>query len=319
MTDFNPENSTAKAESTNQKAQTLTKSQVFWRRLTTTAVLWTVVLVALFSKNAWLASLSFYLVFSGLTLVGLLELSHVFGRKMEGAFPKRLLVTGGLFLTTAIFLEQSHALSQWIPARLEEILEEIALTILVLALLARSLFKDWQTRDRFALMGCLALGWLYVPWLLGFLQKIRYAPDGAGSYYLLLFILVTKFSDMGAYAVGSLIGKHKMIPRISPGKTWEGFFGAIVVSTLGGIALIIAVGDKMPYLSWEHALFLGPVLGAAAVMGDLVESHMKRGAEVKDSGNFLPGIGGALDLIDSLLFNAPLMFYYLTLYFGWAL
>ena len=75
-------------------------------------------------------------------------------------------------------------------------------------------------------------GLMYVPWLLNFIQKINFFPHVNGRFYVLYFILVTKCSDMGAYLVGSMFGRHKMIPRISPGKTWEGFGGAILVSAL---------------------------------------------------------------------------------------
>jgi phosphatidate cytidylyltransferase len=93
-------------------------------------------------------------------------------------------------------------------------------------------------------------GLMYVPWLLNFIQKINFFWPGEaghlqGHYYVLYFVLVTKFSDCGAYMVGSLIGKHKMIPRISPGKTWEGFGGAIVVSTLASVAFYYFAGPQL--------------------------------------------------------------------------
>jgi phosphatidate cytidylyltransferase len=128
---------------------------------------------------------------------------------------------------------------------------------------------------------------------------------------VLYFILVTKFSDLGAYCVGSLIGKHKMIPRISPGKTWEGFGGAIVVSTLVSLVFAHLAGPRLYGMNWMHAVILGVLLSTAAVVGDLIESIFKREAKVKDSGHWFPGIGGILDLMDSLLFNAPLMYLYL--------
>ena len=123
--------------------------------------------------------------------------------------------------------------------------------------------------------------------------------------------MITKFSDSGAYAVGSLIGKHKMIPRISPGKTWEGFGGAIVVSTLASLIFVHFLGNKMAGMNWKHALILGALLAVCAVVGDLIESLFKREAGAKDSGKLFPGIGGILDLLDSLLFNAPIMYLYL--------
>jgi len=161
------------------------------------------------------------------------------------------------------------------------------------------------------------LGLMYVPWLLNFLQKINFFPFAAGSpadagkYFVIYFILVTKFSDMGAYAVGSLIGRHKLVPRISPGKTWEGFGGAIVVSTAASVAFVHCFGAKMVGMNLRHAIVLGVVLSITAVIGDLIESLFKREAGVKDSGKLFPGIGGILDLLDSLLFNAPIMYLYL--------
>ncbi len=102
-----------------------------------------------------------------------------------------------------------------------------------------------------------------------------------------------------------------MIPRISPGKTWEGFAGAIAVSTLASALFAHLAGEKLTGMNWKHAIILGILLSAAAVIGDLIESLFKREAGVKDSGQYFPGIGGILDLLDSLLFNAPLMYLYL--------
>jgi phosphatidate cytidylyltransferase len=128
---------------------------------------------------------------------------------------------------------------------------------------------------------------------------------------VLYFILVTKFSDLGAYVTGSLIGRHKMIPRISPGKTWEGFGGAIVISTGVSIGYAKIAGHHLVGMNLVNAIILGVLLSSTAVIGDLIESLFKREAGVKDSGRFFPGIGGILDLMDSLLFNAPLMYLYL--------
>jgi phosphatidate cytidylyltransferase len=103
-----------------------------------------------------------------------------------------------------------------------------------------------------------------------------------------------------------------MIPRISPGKTWEGFAGALVVSTAVSLVVAHFAGDRLAGLEIIHAVVIGIVLGVGAVMGDLVESLFKREAGVKDSGAYFPGIGGVLDLVDSLLFNSPVMAAYLA-------
>jgi phosphatidate cytidylyltransferase len=188
----------------------------------------------------------------------------------------------------------------------------VFLILFVLGLCVRQFLSKSNTKGIPAIAMTL-FGLMYVPWLLNFIQKIHFFPTlaGNGKYYVFYFILVTKFSDSGAYAVGSLIGKHKMIPRVSPGKTWEGFGGAIVVSTGASVLFAWLAGPRLAGMTLTHALVLGVILSVAAVVGDLIESIFKREAGVKDSGRFFPGIGGILDLLDSLLFNAPLMYLYL--------
>ena len=184
------------------------------------------------------------------------------------------------------------------------------LILFVLGLCVRQFLSVSNTAGILAISTTL-FGLMYVPWLLNFIQKINFFPGVDGHYYLLYYVVITKFSDTGAYVVGSLIGKHKMIPRISPGKTWEGFAGALLVSMLASIVFVHFLGHKMPAMNWRHAIILGILLGLSAVLGDLIESLFKREADVKDSGKFFPGIGGILDLLDSLLFNAPIMYLYL--------
>jgi len=201
------------------------------------------------------------------------------------------------------------------PARVNDF-ETSFLILFVLGLGIRQLCASLNP-DGLNAISVTLFGLMYVPWLLNFIQKINFfpfphgSPPEAGKYFLLYFILLTKFSDMGAYAVGSLIGRHKMIPRISPGKTWEGFVGAIAVSTGASVLFVYFLGDRMVGMNVHHAIALGIILSTAAVVGDLIESLLKRECGAKDSGNVLPGIGGVLDLVDSLLFNAPIMYLYL--------
>jgi phosphatidate cytidylyltransferase len=198
---------------------------------------------------------------------------------------------------------------QRVPAKANDF-ETSLLIIFVLGLCLLQFVSQSNTSGLLAISTTL-FGLMYVPWLLNFVQKINFFPNLDGKYYVLYFILVTKFSDTGAYAVGSLIGKHKMIPRISPSKTWEGFAGALTVSTLGSLLFAHFFRANLSGMTWRHAILLGLVLGSSAVIGDLIESLFKREAGVKDSGRYFPGIGGILDLLDSLLFNAPLMYLYL--------
>ena len=164
------------------------------------------------------------------------------------------------------------------------------------------------------------LGLLYVAWLMNFLAKIFVLgpvrlPSGLipGVFFVLYLLMVTKFSDIGAYCVGSLIGRHKMIPRISPGKTWEGFGGALVASALISVLLVFLFPEVLRPITMAWAVPLGLGIGLAAVLGDLVESLIKRATGSKDSGMLFPGIGGMLDLIDSVLFTAPVLYLFLRL------
>jgi phosphatidate cytidylyltransferase len=108
-----------------------------------------------------------------------------------------------------------------------------------------------------------------------------------------------------------MLGRHKMIPRISPGKTWEGFAGAIATSLLISVAMVELLGSRLPQLTLRDSIILGLILPLVSVVGDLAESVVKRDASIKDSGHSIPGIGGALDLIDSILFTAPVLYFFL--------
>ena len=156
-------------------------------------------------------------------------------------------------------------------------------------------------------------GVIYTVVFYGFLVRIQFSPPGGGDgLVLLLFVvMVTKFSDMGAYGFGVIFGKHKMIPHISPAKSWEGLFGAFAGAFLAGsIVLWLGLAHLDP-INWKTGLIIIPVLCALGVAGDLAESVLKRCFAIKDSGHSLPGIGGILDLTDSLLFTAPVFYYYL--------
>ncbi|MBL9117393.1 MAG: phosphatidate cytidylyltransferase [Verrucomicrobiaceae bacterium] len=135
---------------------------------------------------------------------------------------------------------------------------------------------------------------------------------GAAGLYLMLFVvMVTKFADTGAYAIGSLLGRHKMIPHISPAKSWEGFGGAFVGGAIATGTMLHFFGNQLGILNGTAAWVLFPVLVIAGISGDLAESVLKRCTAIKDSGHSLPGIGGILDLTDSLLFTAPLAYLWL--------
>lgn len=139
---------------------------------------------------------------------------------------------------------------------------------------------------------------IYLGLLSAFILGIRIE---FGLWPILMFVFVVKSADIGAYTIGTLFGKHKFSPNISPGKTWEGMCGAVVTATIVGL-LFAAICDIM---AWWSAVIFGICFAFIGQLGDLAESMMKRDAEQKDSSNNVPGFGGILDVIDSPLFAAP--------------
>ena len=152
-------------------------------------------------------------------------------------------------------------------------------------------------------------GILYVSWFLSFVLKIRFL-DG-GERWVTYLLTVTKSTDVGAYFVGSLFGRHPLIPEVSPKKSVEGLFGGLFAAA----AVSLVFRSYLPFLfGIPHLLVLGILLGAIGQIGDLSESLMKRFCKTKDSGRFFPGMGGALDLIDSILFTAPIFYFHLKIF-----
>jgi phosphatidate cytidylyltransferase len=289
----------------------LSKAAVFFRRLGSFTILWTVVIGALFSGHKALSDYVFLLIILGLAVSGLLEF-YGMAQKLHYACYAQLGLCGGVLLILFTFVCISGQFGHPVtPSRMND-RETMFIILFVLGLCVRQ-FMSRRVATGILAISTTLFGLMYVPWLLNFIQKINFFGQAGveGAYYVLYFVLVTKFSDCGAYAVGSLIGRHKMIPRISPGKTWEGFGGAVVVSTAASVLFARLAGSHLAGMKLKHSIILGVILSLAAVVGDLIESLFKREAGLKDSGHLFPGIGGILDLLDSLLFNAPIMYLYL--------
>jgi phosphatidate cytidylyltransferase len=189
--------------------------------------------------------------------------------------------------------------------------EVAAMVALLLGLFALVMRHPLMGRDSLWPLLAAAIGFVYIPMAFSFGWRLLLLPrwDAAGAIpgvpFLVLVIVITKFSDMGAYIVGMLIGRRKMIPHISPGKTWAGLAGAFLGAFFGAHGMVALFPNHLAPLTHAHAVFLAAGLGSIAVVADLAESVVKRCLGVKDSGHTLPGIGGALDLIDSLLFGLP--------------
>jgi phosphatidate cytidylyltransferase len=285
---------------------------VFILRFFSTVALWSIALIIAFSGY----ELAFQLLTSMFGLVALWEFYRMLDHKGLPNFKITGMICGALMLAGSFYYFAKMG-----PEGSYDF-ELAALLFFLLTVFARQMFTRLRKDEPLQTMAYTLFGLLYVLWLFNFITKIVYllprSDTGAvtGQFYCLYLIVVTKFSDMGAYLVGSAVGRHQMIPHISPKKTWEGFCGALSLSLLASLGLFKLMPGHLSMLTWTHATLLGLLLGFAAVVGDLAESIIKRSTGVKDSGNFLPGIGGALDLIDSLLFTAPLLFFYLRLVIG---
>lgn len=287
------------------------KAQIFARRLLSTVVLWTIVLWTIFSENHAITNWVFLALMLSLAIQGLREFYDLVEKRGLVCFRHWGIFSGAtLMVSTFLYFSDviPHAHAQ-LAAKANDF--EIAIIVVFVLGLCIRRFVSKTVTDGLTAISTTLFGLMYVPWLLNFIQKIVFLPGIDGRYYVLYFILVTKFSDVGAYITGSLIGRHKMIPRISPGKTWEGFAGAIAFSTGASLVFAHFLGHRLAGMTPVHAMLLGVLLSVAAVVGDLIESLFKREAGTKDSGRIFPGIGGILDLLDSLLFNAPLMYLYL--------
>ena len=164
-------------------------------------------------------------------------------------------------------------------------------------------------------VGVTLLGVVYISFLGGYLVATRMGFENhanLSTHLLGFFFLVIFGSDAGAYFAGKALGKHKLVPAISPGKTVEGLFGGLIAAAGFGALSTIWFFPELPY---QFSIPLAVVMAIVGVLGDLVESAIKRGSGAKDAASILPGHGGILDRLDSLLFNAPILYYFARFYF----
>ncbi|WP_327234264.1 phosphatidate cytidylyltransferase [Streptomyces sp. NBC_01317] len=185
----------------------------------------------------------------------------------------------------------------------------VAMALTALAVLVWRMTEEPEGYLRDVTAGVFAA--FYVPFLATFVALMLTADDGARR--VLLFLLLTVVSDTGAYAVGWRFGTHKLAPRISPGKTREGLLGAVAFAMVAGaLSMQFMIDDGV----WWQGLLLGIAVAASATLGDLGESMIKRDLGIKDMGTLLPGHGGIMDRLDSLLPTAPVVWLLLVIFVG---
>ena len=182
----------------------------------------------------------------------------------------------------------------------------------LLAIVVEVVFSKTESNGILSL-GLSTLGIFYIGMLISVLILLRFINDDQWKSLPLISLLLTvKMGDIGAYTIGRLVGKHRLAPRLSPGKTIEGVLGGLLFSVGGAFLAFRLVPAwiyvEMPPFPWWQLVAYGLLVGAAGVLGDLAESLLKRNAQQKDSSGWLPGFGGVLDLIDSLLLAGPISY-----------
>jgi len=253
----------------------------------------------------WLGSPWTVLLVLGLSLFAMMEFHRLIERTgLQSSLAAGCLMTVAIVLT---FQFRNQVEGQYLPL--------IPAGAFVVSLIYTSVgkkrmgFRDWA----YTVAGALYVGFLLSHALL--LRDVGSNTEGNtdGRNWVLFGLTATFATDSGAYFTGTAVGRHLLVPTISPKKTWEGAIGGLVCAT--GIPLVCGVILHLPAPVWQQAL-LGLVLGIAAEIGDLVESKIKRTAQVKEAGDLVPGHGGILDRLDSVFFTMPVLYYLVVFALG---
>jgi len=261
------------------------------KRIISSVVLLAVVHLTVFVLPKW----TFFILVMVFTVVGLAEYFSLVRKK-------DVFVHGWLGMALGVLLSASFYLETELGIRQPE-LGIMAIAIIGLFLLQ---FTRRDKTSAILSIACTLMGLLYIAWLLSFFVRLKYLPGG--SLWIAFLILVAKLGDAGAYFSGKWLGQHPLIERISPNKSVEGAVGGLLVSI---VVAFFCWRLFLPEVPFYHLLILGASIGILAQLGDLAESLIKRDVGVKDSGWVVPGLGGILDIIDSLLFSAPFLYFYI--------
>jgi phosphatidate cytidylyltransferase len=192
--------------------------------------------------------------------------------------------------------------------------------VLILLAMTVHLIAFERGRDKAALDFCVTVaGIVYVGWLGSYLLDLRNHFEHLGGWWLMIVLPIVWAGDTGAYSIGAVYGRHKMTPRLSPKKSWEGFFAGVFTSVIVGAFFAYAFSSLGPQplaglIDPFQGALLGFVIGAVAPLGDLGESMLKRQSGLKDSSNIFPGHGGFLDRIDSWIWGAVLGYFLIQMF-----
>lgn len=258
-----------------------------------------ILLAAIFLAPSWL----YILIILAVCTLAMLEFYFLLDAAQISTF-KIIGVASGLLYNIAVWIEFRY--------QLDFELELLALFAIVCALFLRQLLESDGSRA-FDNLASTLLGVVYVAFLLSFVTRILLFNGSFSGQWMLFYLLaVIKISDSGAFFVGTYLGRHKLAPRISPKKTWEGLAGGLLAGLIASLSIFIVRGGDFGVIAmdWLDALALGVSLPLVGTLGDLSESLLKRAAKRKDSSTVLKGLGGMLDMADSVLPALPLLYFW---------
>lgn len=260
-----------------------------------------VLIAALFFVPSWL----FLILLMAICALGMLEFYLMLDAALIPNF-RFLGIAGALAMLAAVWLEMTYQIGGQLSL--------LVLFAVLCAIFIRQMPQKNNSKPFETVAGTL-LGIMYVGFLLTFIIRVMIVDGQFEGQWLFFYLLaVVKIGDTGAFFAGSTLGRHKMSPRLSPNKSWEGFVGGMIAGMLASLAIYhLREGEFcVVNLRVVDAVVLGILLPLAGTLGDLFESLLKRAAKIKDSSAVLKGLGGILDLTDSVLLGVPVLYFWIA-------
>jgi len=276
-------------------------------------------LTRLFTTVTLLTSLSFLIIFShgpfGILIPFILAALSFFGIKEYFLMMKNKEINADIKILPILSIFYIFCVYKFVqyPVIMMNIDSLFIFLSLFIAFISRFFLKSSlsDVAKTSEVMASKIFAFIYIPWSLAFLIKILFFINVDGRMFVFFVILASKATDIFAYITGKLIGKQKLAKNISPNKTVEGAIGGILGSICTGI--IAQITFMKEFLSITQVIFIALVISVISILGDLAESLIKRDTGFKDSGASIPGLGGVLDLVDSILFTVPAMYFIMVL------
>lgn len=274
------------------------------KRVLTGLILGAIALLILAYSHTFVGSIFFLFLLDGVAAAGLCEFYNIVEKKGSTSLMAFGVIAGVIYCTTSFFTSENPIY------RIHPDIFDVTLVAIIIGFFVFQILRRDSSSVIYNLGGTVA-GMFYVAWLLAFAAKINYYHEinNSGIWYIILLVAITKGGDSAAYFVGVKFGRHRLCPKISPKKTYEGAIAHIITSICITIVFKYVLFYKMILL---QAFVVGSSISVIAQFGDVAESLLKRDAQLKDSGSHFKELGGILDLIDSILFALPLLYYLMS-------